>query len=242
MQIRVLSDIEAISHEAVRIFARLSMKYIRDKGRFTAAISGGSTPERFYELLASDKYRTEVDWNKIHFFWVDERCVPKESEESNFKLAFDHLLSKIEIPAQNIHRINYEDTPEKGARDYEDDIRRFFGAQDVPVFDLIILGMGADGHIASLFPSSSSMNEKTKLAVPVYREKIDRITLTLPVLNSASHILFLISGKSKADVLSNILDNKNREQYPAGLINPVHGDLLWLIDEDAACKLRKIRR
>ncbi|MBI3399306.1 MAG: 6-phosphogluconolactonase [Deltaproteobacteria bacterium] len=236
MQIRVLSDIEAISHEASKIFVNLAKKYIASSGRFVNAISGGSTPKRFYELLASDNCSGNVDWSRVHFFWADERCVPKESEESNFKLAFVHLLSKIEIPAENIHRINGEDVSEKGAKDYEDEIRRFFGALDVPVFDLIILGVGEDGHTASLFPDSTkSLDEKTRLAVPVYTEKMNRITLTLPVLNNARHILFLVSGQSKARVINDILADKGkRGNYPAGLINPVHGDLLWLIDEAAA--------
>jgi len=241
VQIRVISDIEAISHEAVRIFVMLSKEYIGSQGRFVAAISGGSTPKRFYELLASDSYRGNVEWSKIHLFWVDERCVPKESESSNFMSAFDHLISRISIPDENIHRIKGEYGPEKGARDYEEHIKRFFGISALPVFDIIILGMGEDGHTASLFPGSKSLDEKIRFAVPAYGEKMNRVTLTLPVLNNARHILFLVSGQSKADVLKDILENtEKRKKYPAGLMSPAHGDITWLITRDAAGRLKTI--
>lgn len=240
--IQILSDLDAISNEAVKIFVNLSKECIASKGRFVAALSGGSTPKKLYELLASDKYRRNVDWNNIHFFWVDERCVPKENEESNFRLAFENLLSKVPVSAGNIHRIKGEDGPEKRAKDYEDEIRRFFGTLDAPVFDLIILGMGEDGHTASLFPGSTPLGEKVRFAVPVYGEKMNRITLTLPVLNNARRILFLVSGQSKADVLKDILENmEKRKKYPAGLISPAHGDITWLVDRDAAGRLKTIK-
>lgn len=240
--IQILSDLDAISNEAVKIFVNLSKECIASKGRFVVALSGGSTPKRLYELLASDRYRGNVEWNRVHFFWADERCAPKESEESNFKLALDNLLSKIAIPAENIHRIKGEDGPEKGAGGYEEHIKRFFGISALPVFDLIILGIGEDGHTASLFPGSKPLDEKVRFAVPVYGEKMNRITLTLPVLNNARRILFLVSGQSKADVLKDILENtEKRKKYPAGLINPAHGDITWLVTRDAAGRLKTIK-
>ncbi len=241
-QIQILPDLEAISHQAASIFVKTGKNAIDGKRRFVVAISGGSTPRRLYDLLASEEYSHQIDWERVHFFWVDERCVPKDHEDSNFKVSFDSALSKVSMPVENIHRIMGEEDPEKAARDYENEIREFFGTGDWPVFDLIILGMGKDGHTASLFPGSKSLEEREKLTVPVYLEKpkINRITLTLPVLNHASQILILVSGRSKATVLSQVLgDGHKRDRYPAGLINPIHGDLIWLIDQEAADKLKR---
>jgi len=240
--VQVLSDLEAISHRAASIFVKTGRDAIDGNRRFFVAISGGSTPRRLYVLLASEEYSHQIDWERVHFFWVDERCVPKDHEESNFKVSFDSVLSKVSMPVENIHRIMGEEDPEKAARDYENEIRESFGTGDWPVFDLIILGMGSDGHTASLFPGSKSLEERERLTVPVYLEKpkINRITLTLPVLNHASQILFLVSGRSKATVLSQVLgDGHERDRYPAGLINPIHGDIIWLIDQEAADRLKR---
>jgi 6-phosphogluconolactonase len=238
MQVQVFPDLEALSHEAATLFVNLSRNCIASRGRFTVALSGGSTPRILYSLLGSGIYQRRVDWHHVHFFWADERCVPIVNEESNFKLVFDLLLSKISIPHGNIHKIEVEEGPEKGAQDYEDRIREFFNVSGFPVFDFIILGVGKDGHTASLFPGSISLKEETRLAVPVYMEemKIHRITLTLPVLNNADHIVFLASGSAKADVIKEIFGNR-KEQYPAGLVSLVHGNLLWMLDREASSKL-----
>ena len=239
-RVQVLPDLEAISHHAASLFVEMAKKAFIQKTRFAVVISGGSTPRKLYGLLSSEEYGHQIDWEKVHFFWADERCVPKDHEESNFKVSFDSLLSKVSIPVGNIYRIRSEEDPEKAARDYEKEIRVFFGNLDWPVFDLIILGMGEDGHTASLFPGSKSLEERERLAVPVYLEKpgINRITLTLPVLNHGSQILFLVSGRSKATVLSEVLgEGHKRDRYPAGLIDPVYGELLWLIDQEAAHKI-----
>jgi 6-phosphogluconolactonase len=240
--IHVLSDLEAISRQAAFLFVKAAKDAIDRSGRFVVAVSGGSTPRRLYTLLGSTEYRAQVDWQKVHVFWVDERCVPKDHEESNFKTAYDRLLSKVPLPDGNIHRIRGEEEPDQAARNYEEDLRRFFGMSGLPMFDLVVLGMGEDGHTASLFPGSTSLEEKERLVVPVYPEqpKLNRITLTLPVLNGAAQILFLVSGRSKATVLSEILEDEHqRNQYPAGHINPVHGTLLWLIDQEAAGQLKR---
>jgi 6-phosphogluconolactonase len=238
MQVQVFPDLEALSHEAATLFVNLSRNSTVSQGRFTVVLSGGSTPRILYSLLGSDLYRRKVDWHHVHFFWADERCVPVVHEESNFKLVFDLLLSKISLPQGNIHRIKVEEGPEKGAQDYEDCIREFFKVSGFPVFDLIILGVGKDGHTASLFPGSLSLEEKTRLAIPVYMEEIKRhrITLTLPVLNNADHIVFLAAGPAKADAIKEILENR-KEQYPAGLVSPVHGNLIWMLDREASSKL-----
>jgi 6-phosphogluconolactonase len=243
-RIEVLSDLEALSLRAASIFVSAARNSIAKKKRFAVAISGGSTPRRLYTLLGSDAYRHRVDWQYVHFFWADERCVPKEDEASNFRTAFDTFLSKIALPDRNIHRIKGEETPDKAAKDYEEEIRRSFGESERPGFDLIILGVGEDGHTASLFPGSKSLEETVRLAIPVYlgEPRKNRITLTLPVLNNADQLLFLVTGPSKASVLSEILGEKEkRKWFPAGLVRPAHGNMTWLIDQEAAAKLGGLR-
>ncbi|MFA6054543.1 MAG: 6-phosphogluconolactonase [Thermodesulfovibrionales bacterium] len=237
MKAYILPDLEAISHKAAEIFLHLSKQYISSAGRFVVALSGGTTPKRFYTLLGSDPLRHLIDWSRVHFFWVDERCVPKEDKESNYKLAFDALLSKVPVRTSNIHRIKGEDGPDEAASEYERDMPAFFGTSGLPVFDMIVLGMGKDGHTASLFPGSKSLEEKTRLVVPVYmkKPKSNRVTLTLPVLNNADQIIFLAAGKSKAHIVRSVLaGDKERKQYPAGLINPANDKIWWLIDREAA--------
>ncbi len=234
MDIRVLQDLEAVSHEAAAIFTAAAENCIALNGRFTAALSGGSTPERFYTLLGSKKYIEKIDWSRVHLFWADERCVSKEHKESNFRLAFEAFLSKVSLPAGNIHRIKGEKEPEEAAMEYEDEMRGFFGKKALPVFDLVILGVGEDGHTASLFPDSRALKEAVKLAVSVYTDRGNRVTLTLPVLNNANQILFLAAGSSKAEILYEILKGENRETYPAGLVKPEQGKVTWLVDKMAA--------
>jgi 6-phosphogluconolactonase len=239
-KIEVLPDLEALSLRATSIFVSASRNSIAAKKRFAVAISGGSTPRRLYSLLGSEAYRHQVDWQHVHLFWADERCVPKEDGASNFRTAFDTLLSKISVPDENIHRIRGEEHPDKAARDYEEEIKKFFGMSESPIFDLIILGTGEDGHTASLLPGSKSLEETTRLAVPVYLEKPNRnrVTLTLPVLNNAARIVFLVSGPSKANIIHEILGKEGRKgRYPAGLIRPSHGHITWLIDQEAAGEL-----
>ena len=242
-QVQVLPDLEAISHKAAEMFVNTSRTCIASQGNFSVAVSGGSTPRKLYSLLGSAEYSPQVDWQRVHFFWVDERCVPKEHEESNFKTVFDRLLSKISIPDENIHRIKGEKDPDKAAQDYEEEVRKFSGTSGLPMLDLVILGMGEDGHTASLFPGSNLLKERIRLAAPVYLERPNRnrITLTLPVLNNASQIIFLVAGHAKADVVYEILGNgRKKERYPAGMIHPAHGSITWLIDQEAAKKLRRI--
>jgi len=241
-ELYVLTDIEAISHKAASVFVEFAESAITSKGNFYVAVSGGSTPRRTFALLSSE-YRDKVKWDCVQFFWVDERCVPKEHKESNFKLVYDLLLSKVPLPEVNIHRIRGEQDPAQEALRYEKDIKTSFDVEGFPVFDLIMLGMGEDGHTASLFPNSDALNETERLAIPVYVEKLksQRITLTLPVLNNAACVLFLVSGSSKSDVLSYILGSEGKKyKYPAGLVNPAHGELIWLVDKEAAAKLKQV--
>jgi 6-phosphogluconolactonase len=191
--------------------------------------------------LGSETYRDQVDWQSVHFFWADERCVPDGDEASNFRTAFDALLSKIGLPEENIHRIKGDEAPDQAAKDYEEEIRGFFGRAGWPEFDLIILGVGEDGHTASLFPGLKSLEETARLAIPVYLEepRKNRVTLTLPVLNNADQVLFLLAGPSKAAVLSEIFGEREKKRgLPVESINLVHGNMVWLIDQEAAGKLR----
>ena len=237
MSVYILPDLEAISYKAAEIFLRLSKQHISSTNRFVVALSGGTTPRKLYTLLGSDIFRNEIDWSNIHFFWVDERCVPGDDEESNYKLAYDTFLSKVSVRTSNIHRIRGEEGPDEAASEYERDMRAFFGTSGFPVFDLIMLGIGEDGHTASLFPGTISLEEKTRLAVPVYTKKLksNRVTVTLPVLNNADQIIFLVAGRSKTHIVRSVLaGDKKRKQYPAGLINPANDKIQWLIDREAA--------
>jgi 6-phosphogluconolactonase len=238
VQVRVLRDMESLSFAAADRFLGISHESISASGRFTVALSGGSTPQKLYALLGSEPYQKTIKWTQVHVFWSDERAVPRDHPDSNFKLAFDTFLSRVPIPEANLHRIRGEDGPEKAAREYENDLRNFFGLQRTPVFDLIILGIGEDGHTASLFPGSSALAETARLALPVHpdRPKTGRVTLTLPVLNNASHILFLASGHAKANIVAEVL-GEGKAQYPAALVNPSHGSIEWLVGKDAAKKL-----
>jgi len=235
-EIHVFADLETLSSNAAEFIFTLSRKTIASGGNFSVALSGGTTPRRLYTLLGSSPYREKIDWKQVHIFWADERCVPKDHPESNYKLAFDTFLSRISIPSSNIHRVEGETDPETAARNYERDIRQLSGATLPPAFDLIILGAGDDGHTASLFPTSPALRERERLVVPVYLEapKLNRVTLTLPILNHAAQILFLVSGRSKKSVVEEVVERGNSRQYPAGLVHPQQGNSIWFIDHDAA--------
>jgi 6-phosphogluconolactonase len=237
-EVRVFEDYGSLSHAAAELFVELGKTAVASPGRFAVALSGGSTPRQFYSLLGSSPYRDNLDWHRVHIFWADERCVPPDDPESNFKLVYDTLLSTIAIPDSNIHRVKGEEGPEKAARVYEQDIKIYFGS-DKPVYDLIILGVGKDGHTASVFPGSIAIHETARIALPVLFSKpgVNRVTLTLPIINLASHVLILASGKAKSDVVQEILEGENLNQYPAGLVHPVKGSITWLIDREAAASL-----
>ncbi len=238
-RIRVYADLEELSQAAADFFVKMSREASTSKGGFAVAISGGSTPRRFLSLLAASTRQERISWTSTHIFWADERCVPPGHPDSNYKLAHEALLSKIPIRDENVHRIKGEENSVTAARDYEESLRLFFGTQPLPVFDLIILGAGADGHTASLFPGSAAVHERRRIALPIHAEapKPDRVTLTLPVLNNASQVFFLVSGREKAAILHEIMEDGNPKHCPAGLVKPVHGHVTWLIDREAASLL-----
>ncbi len=238
-QVSVFPDIDALSRAAAELFESVSKTAILSHGRFATALSGGSTPRRLYSLLGSSPYCENINWKRTHIFWVDERCVAPSHEDSNYKLVADALLLKAAVPEKNIHRIHGEEDPGAAAAAYEEELHSFFTPAKNPVFDLVILGAGADGHTASLFPGSALLQERKRDVVPVYREKpdADRVSLTLPVLNKAVHVLFLVSGSDKADIVYEVLKSGNQRKCPAGCVLPVDGMLSWFIDEAAASRI-----
>jgi len=213
-------------------------KYKRD--RFTLVLSGGSTPKQMFQLFGSNEIGPPIFWDKVHFFWGDERHVGPGDPESNYKTAYDAMLSKLPIPAGNIHRIKGEipDAAEAAA-DYEEELRDFFQlpAGAFPRFDLVFLGMGNDGHTASLFPGTKALAEERKLVVSNWVGKLDteRITMTAPVINNAAKVVFLVAGEDKAMPLKSVLAGPHEpQQLPAQLIKPQEGLLLWALDSQAA--------
>jgi 6-phosphogluconolactonase len=248
-EISYFPDQESLSLEAARFIVQVAKKCAAEKGYFTLALSGGSTPHRLYERLSLPPFLQEMPWPQIHFFWGDERCVPPDHEDSNYGLAFRSLLSKIPLPEKNIHRIPVEKGPgPEVALDYEKEIRSFFqmsgwgrspsgsgdGISSVPAFDLILLGLGRDGHTASLFPGDPAMKEENHLTAyvpePGQAPMIPRITLTLPLINQADRVLFLVSGVEKKEVLQSILHPPKSEpdRSPAARVNP-KGLVCWLV-------------
>jgi len=238
-RIQVFRDLEILSRAAAEFFVALSKKAVAAQGRFIVALSGGSTPRYLYTLLASPPRRESIDWKHVHVFWADERCVPADHRESNFKLADDAFMRKAALPGENIHRIKGEVGADQAALKYEQELRSFFETTPFPVFDLIILGIGEDGHTASLFPGAVALREQERFALPVPLAfpQLNRVTLTLPVLNHAAEILFLASGRAKAGVVQTIVEKGNSEHYPAGLVHPVQGNTTWFMDAEAAAGL-----
>jgi 6-phosphogluconolactonase len=237
---------DEVSLAAAEEFLRLAMEGVERKGIFTVALSGGSTPRGLYSLLGSEAYsfKDQVPWDKIHFFWGDERYVPQDHPDSNFRMVQETLLSKVPVIHDNVHPVN-TGTPdaEMAARDYEKILRKFFELkhEDVPQFDLILLGMGQDGHTASIFPETDAVKENNMIVISVSDDsvKIPRITVTPPVINNALNIIFLVTGREKSLVLQKILRGNFRpEKYPAQLTRYSKGILKWLIDTEAAAHLK----
>ena len=212
-------------------------------GIFSVSLAGGSTPRGLYSRLADDpSLSNQLAWDRIHFFWGDERHVPPDHPDSNYRMAFEAMLSKAPVPAENIHRIHSElPDANDAAREYEDELRRFF-KNEMPRFDLILLGMGPDGHTASLFPETEALNERSRWVVANRVEKFNthRITLTPPVLNNAANVVFLVSGQEKSQTLKSVLEGPFQpDQFPSQLVKPVDGRLLWLVDRPAASLLNQ---
>ena len=271
MELKVFRDPAAVARAAAQHFVNLKPRSV--------ALSGGSTPRVLYELLADpqEPFRDQIAWNETHFFFSDERHVPPHHPDSNFRMVNEALFSRVPVPAQNVHRVLAENpNAERVAEDYEADLREFFGggissrsvvegvadrspAEGIPAFDLILLGLGEDGHTASIFPGSEVLHETKRLVVAPWVEKFNayRITMTLPVLNNAKSVVFLVTGASKAEILREVIETQTKPDtkpdtrssekkasevlYPAQAISPTSGAVTWLVDEAAArlCSINK---
>ena len=246
----IFPDQEALAQAACSHFITLANQAIDERNHFSVALAGGSTPRAMY-LLLSEEYTNQIDWARVHVFWGDERCVPPDHKDSNYRMARESLLDHVPIPAENIHRIQAELPAEKAATVYEVVLHSIFetivrnSKDSLPrTFDLLLLGIGTDGHTASLFPGTPALEEKRRWVLPVPHTEpppplITRISLTLPAINAARQVTFIVSGVGKATTLKEILSTNPNSPHalPAARVNPSAGELLWLLDAAAASKL-----
>ena len=244
-KLRIFDDLEELSRYAAKLFVEQAAQSIAARNQFLVALNGGNTPMRLFQLLATDA-RAQVDWNKVHIFWGDERCVPPEDSGSSYGQARETLLSRVPIPDSHIHRIKGELGPSGASKEYSLTLKNLASPPlDWPRFDLVYLGMGEDGHTASLFPGSPvHVSEPAMPVTAHYQDRpANRVTLTQPVFNSARLVAFMATGAKKANTLAEVLsDRYNPELYPVQRINPKEGELIWLVDEDAASRLpRKMK-
>ena len=242
MPIAIYADIDTLSQQAAQYITRIASESIVTRGRFTIALSGGTTPRKLYSLLGNEPYRSQIDWHLVHVFWGDERCAPPDSPDSNFSMAQETLLRKIPIPANQVHRMP-ADLPDRNAASqaYTVEMQHTFGTHGIPDFDLIQLGMGPEGHTASLFPHQPSLHENQRLVMPVSVPKPppDRLTFTPPLLNAARNVLFLVTGSDKVDALQAVIEGVYQpDEYPAQIVRPPNGEVVWMLDKDVARKIR----
>ncbi len=227
---------EVLAHAAAELFVTLAQESIRDHGHFSVALAGGSTPRAMYKNLATIEFTQQVNWERVYIFWSDERCVPPESEDSNYHMARDAFLKYVAIPPENILRMQGEIKPHQAAQSYEETLTHFFAPKPTR-FDLILLGMGDDGHTASIFPATPAIHEAEKLVMAQYVDKLEswRITFTPALINAAANVAFLVSGEKKAYRLRQVIVGRYQpDQLPAQIVRPAVGKLRWLLDEAAA--------
>ena len=238
--ISIFESPEQLAVAGAERFVECAEQVLSKSDRFCVALAGGNTPRRVYQLLATGPFNSRLDWAKVHLFFGDERAVPADHPDSNYAMVYEALISKIAIPAGNVHRIPGEGDLNEDARQYENHLRAFFSRQSWPRFDLVLLGMGEDGHTASLFPNSAALNEQLRWVVATRNEQLaqDRITLTVPVFNHAKHVMFLVVGDKKAQRLKEVLRPQPASgQLPAQAIAPINGTIEWLVDAEAASLL-----
>lgn len=240
-ELAILPDAAQLAQAAVNEFRTAAQASIAEQGRFTVALSGGNTPRNVYSLLAR-QCCDSLDWQKIFIFFGDERHVPPDDAQSNYRMAREALLSCVPLPERNIFRVHTELPAQQAAEDYEEKLRSFFqlAQEGIPRFDLIFLGLGGDGHTASLFPGSTALTETRRLVVANWVEKFNafRITVTFPVLNAAAQVIFLVSGEAKAGIVRDVFTNP-QSAYPSQSVCPRDGRLVWLLDRPAAGLLGK---
>ena len=236
-EIVICSDIGELSKKGASLFIETGKSYIKSNKKFNVLLSGGRTPEGLYKLLGNEEFKESIDWKSVHFFWGDERCVGPDHEESNFRMCNANLISKIEIPSGNIHRIPGEKGSD-GAGIYERDITGILG--DKPVFDLVLLGMGEDGHIASLFPGSIALSTEKNLVSYIKNDngKLPRITITPPIIIDANNIVVMVSGERKGAMIRKVIKGDYEPKlYPAQIVRNCKGKVIWLLDKEVAAFL-----
>ena len=241
-EIRVYPDATGLARAAAEHFAARAEAAVASRGRFVVALSGGSTPRATYTLLTSPEFVARVDWPRVHVFWGDERCVPPDHPDSNYAMARETLLDHVPIPTENVHRVRGEIDPERAADECERTLRVFLATEPgktetPPRFDLILLGMGGDGHTASLFPGTAAIHEDRRWVLAHFVDTLSawRVTLTPVVINAAAQVTFLVAGAGKAERLREVLTGPLRpDLLPSQIVRPADGHLLWLLDEAAA--------
>jgi 6-phosphogluconolactonase len=229
---------EELAEASARDFAARTQETIDERGRFAVALAGGSTPKATYEVLARD-YANELDWSRVHVYFGDERTVPPDHEDSNYRMAYETLLSH--VPVGSVHRMRGELPPDEAAAAYEEELRAFFGQVDIPGLDLILCGLGEDGHTLSLFPETAALdvNDRWVVANPVLKLGTTRLTLTIPALNVSRAVTFVVAKESKAEALKEVLEgDADPRAYPAKLVRPESRDLTWMVDRAAARLLK----
>ena len=234
-QVQIFQDVRSLASAAAEQFIRLADQSIRNWGRFSVALSGGNTPKVLYRVLVTPENQARLDWDHIHLFWGDERHVPHNHPDSNYRMVKEILLNQIDIPEGNIHSVPTEIDVHQAAFQYEASMREFFSG-DWPRFDLIFLGMGEDGHTASLFPNSAGLEDKTHWFIANYAPKRGawRLTLTTHAINAARNILVMVSGKSKAKMFEEVITGSEEiKEKPIHLITPKDGKMVWFVDKDA---------
>ena len=243
MSIEILPDPDALALRAADLFALAAQEAAAARGRFAVALSGGETPRALFKLLARQQFAQKIPWRRVQLYWGDERCVPPEDAASNYGAARDTFIKHVPIPEGNVHRMRGEDEPAAAALAYEKELRALAAEErpksDIPVFDLVLLGLGGDGHTASLFPHTSALDVEERWCVP--NEAPDgsaRLTVTYPVLNAARRVWFLVSGAKKAGMVAEVLEGlRVPDAVPAQGVSPTPGTLTWLLDEAAAAEL-----
>jgi 6-phosphogluconolactonase len=245
--IKIFPDIEELNNFAAQKFVEIAAQTILQNASFTVALAGGSTPKSLYRLLSGAEFMNKLDWKKVFFFFGDERNVLPEDKESNFRMADENLFKPLEIAREQIFRWQTElKNAEEIAGVYETDVAEFFplAENELPRFDLILLGMGADGHTASLFPYTEALHETQRFAVanPVEKLQTTRLTLTFPAINNAANVMFLVSGAEKAEALREVLQGEYQpDRFPSQKVKLNNGNLLWLVDEQAASGIQDSR-
>jgi 6-phosphogluconolactonase len=241
MELHLSKDNAALSTEVVNWMVEYIESTLQQQERFTLVLSGGSTPQKLNTLLAASPYKERINWSRLHIFWGDERFVPFEDERNNAKMAFDTLLNHVPVPAEHIHIMKTDGTPEASAADYEKILKTYFdGDDDSPSFDLVLLGMGDDGHTLSLFPGTHVMHVEDRWATSLFlrAQNMYRVTLTAPIVNRAACVAFLVSGAAKAPALRQVMEGDYQpDLYPSQVIQP-NGELHWFVDEAAAALLQ----